>query len=171
MSIAAAADLRVIPIRYKGSRPYEGAEDPVDHYTASGAFARLGGKVTVTEPRFPEDRRSAEASDNLGIIGRVIEKFAARNGLESVRDYTGHGVGPAFHTGLVIPHYDAAPYHADVIEVGMVFTVEPMLCMGSQANHEWDDGWTVVTDDGSWVAQFEHTIHITENGPEVLTLP
>jgi len=53
----------------------------------------------------------------------------------------------------------------------MVFTVEPMLCMGSQANHEWDDGWTVVTDDGSWVAQFEHTIHITENGPEVLTLP
>ena len=114
---------------------------------------------------------AAQPGREVNVIGRVIEKFAARNGLESVRDYTGHGVGPAFHTGLVIPHYDAAPYHADVIEVGMVFTVEPMLCMGSQANHEWDDGWTVVTDDGSWVAQFEHTIHITENGPEVLTLP
>jgi len=46
-----------------------------------------------------------------------------------------------------------------------------MLCIGSQRNHEWDDGWTVVTDDGSWVAQFEHTIYITEDGPEVLTLP
>ena len=53
----------------------------------------------------------------------------------------------------------------------MVFTVEPMLCMGSEENHEWDDGWTVVTDDHSWVAQFEHTIVITETGPEVLTLP
>lgn len=114
---------------------------------------------------------AARPGREVNVIGRVIEKYASRNGYESVRDYTGHGVGPAFHTGLVIPHYDAAPFHADVIEPGMVFTVEPMLCMGSQANHEWDDGWTVVTDDGSWVAQFEHTIYITEDGPEVLTLP
>jgi len=115
--------------------------------------------------------KAAHPGREVNVIGRVIEKFAARNGFESVRDYTGHGVGPAFHTGLVIPHYDAAPFHADVIQPGMVFTVEPMLCMGSQRNHEWDDGWTVVTEDGSWVAQFEHTIHITEDGPEVLTLP
>lgn len=115
--------------------------------------------------------KAAHPGREINVIGRVIEKFAARHGFESVRDYTGHGVGPAFHTGLVVPHYDAAPHHADVIQPGMVFTVEPMLCVGSQRNHEWDDGWTVVTEDGSWVAQFEHTIHITEDGPEVLTLP
>jgi len=115
--------------------------------------------------------KAAQPGREVNVIGRVIEKFAARHGFESVRDYTGHGVGPAFHTGLVIPHYDASPYHAEIIQVGMVFTVEPMLCMGSEQSHEWDDGWTVVTNDGSWVAQFEHTIHITEDGPEVLTLP
>jgi methionyl aminopeptidase len=115
--------------------------------------------------------KAAQPGREINVIGRVIEKYAARHGFESVRDYTGHGVGPAFHTGLVVPHYDAAPYHAEIIEPGMVFTVEPMLCMGSERSREWDDGWTVVTKDGSWVAQFEHTIVITEDGPEVLTLP
>lgn len=115
--------------------------------------------------------KAAMPGREVNVIGRVIEKYAARFGFESVRDYTGHGVGPAFHTGLVIPHYDAAPYHDDVIEPGMVFTVEPMLVDGSERNLEWDDRWTVATIDGSWVAQFEHTILITPSGPEVLTLP
>ena len=127
--------------------------------------------VEVTREAMMRGISAARPGREVNVIGRVIEKYAARHGFESVRSYTGHGVGPAFHTGLVIPHYDAAPAHADVIEPGMVFTVEPMLCAGSQANHEWDDGWTVVTDDGSWVAQFEHTIHITDDGPEVLTQP
>lgn len=77
MPIATSSALRVIPIRYKGSRPYEGAEDPVDHYAASGAFALLGGDVTITEPHFPEERRSQDASDNLGIIGGVIAGIVA----------------------------------------------------------------------------------------------
>ena len=115
--------------------------------------------------------KAAMPGREVNVIGRVIEKYAARFGFESVRDYTGHGVGPAFHTGLVVPHYDSAPHHADIIEPGMVFTVEPMIVDGSQDNREWDDGWTVVTNDGSWVAQFEHTILITPTGPEVLTLP
>ena len=134
----------------------------------SDESARL---VEVTLEATMRGISAAQPGREVNVIGRVIEKFAARNGFESVRDYTGHGVGPAFHTGLVIPHYDAAPHHNDIIEPGMVFTVEPMLCMGSQSNHEWGDGWTVITDDGSWVAQFEHTIHITPDGPEVLTLP
>ncbi|WP_084103373.1 type I methionyl aminopeptidase [Demequina sp. NBRC 110056] len=127
--------------------------------------------VEVTHEAMMRGIKAARPGREVNVIGRVIEKYAARHGFESVRSYTGHGVGPAFHTGLVIPHYDAAPHHDDVIEPGMVFTVEPMLCAGSEANHEWDDGWTVVTDDGSWVAQFEHTILITDDGPEVLTLP
>lgn len=127
--------------------------------------------VEVTQAAMLRGIAAAQPGREVNVIGRVIEKYAARHGYESVRDYTGHGVGPAFHTGLIIPHYDAAPRHNDVIQPGMVFTVEPMLVDGSQDNHEWDDGWTVVTNDGSWVAQFEHTIVITDTGPEVLTLP
>ncbi|SFK03365.1 type I methionyl aminopeptidase [Cellulomonas sp. KH9] len=107
----------------------------------------------------------------INVIGRVIEKYAARFGYGVVRDFTGHGVGPAFHTGLVVPHYDAAPQHATVIEPGMVFTIEPMLDLGTADWEMWDDGWTVVTADRSRSAQFEHTLLVTDTGAEVLTLP
>jgi methionyl aminopeptidase len=88
-----------------------------------------------------------------------------------VREYTGHGVGEAFHSGLVIPHYDAAPDHDTIIEPGMVFTIEPMLTLGGPEWQMWDDGWTVVTADRSLTAQFEHTLVVTEDGAEILTLP
>lgn len=107
----------------------------------------------------------------VNVIGRVIERYAKRFDYGVVRDYTGHGVGEAFHSGLIIPHYDAAPLHAEVMEVGMVFTIEPMLTLGSQDWEQWDDGWTVVTRDRSRTAQFEHTLVVTETGAEVLTLP
>jgi methionyl aminopeptidase len=86
-----------------------------------------------------------------------------------VRDFTGHGIGEAFHSGLIIPHYDSAPQYDDEIQVGMVFTIEPMLTLGTHEWNMWADNWTVVTKDLSWTAQFEHTIVITENGPEILT--
>lgn len=114
--------------------------------------------------------RAAKPGREVNVIGRVIEKYAGRFGYESVRDYTGHGVGRAFHSGLIIPHYDTDRF-TDVIEPGMVFTVEPMLVTGSQDWRSWDDGWTIVTNDGSRCAQFEHTIYIGEDGPEILTLP
>lgn len=107
----------------------------------------------------------------VNVIGRVIEKYAQRFDYGVVRDYTGHGVGEAFHTGLVIPHYDAAPQHATVIEPGMVFTIEPMLTLGTHEWVIWEDGWTVLTADGSRTAQFEHTLLVTETGAEILTLP
>jgi methionyl aminopeptidase len=107
----------------------------------------------------------------LNVIGRVIEKYASRFGYGVVRDYTGHGVGPAFHTGLIVPHYDAAPGYDRVIEPGMVFTIEPMLDLGTPDWRLWDDGWTVVTADGRRSAQFEHTLLVTDTGAEVLTLP
>ena len=107
----------------------------------------------------------------INVIGRVIERYASRFGYGVVRDYTGHGVGPAFHTGLVIPHYDAAPAYDTVLEPGMVFTIEPMLDLGTSDWRLWDDDWTVVTADGRRSAQFEHTLVVTETGAEVLTLP
>ena len=88
-----------------------------------------------------------------------------------VRDYTGHGVGEAFHSGLIIPHYDAAPAFDTVMEPGMVFTIEPMLTLGTVEWEQWDDDWTIVTADRSRTAQFEHTIVVTEDGAEILTLP
>jgi methionyl aminopeptidase len=108
---------------------------------------------------------------SINIIGRAIETYAKRFNYGVVRDFTGHGVGEAFHSGLVIPHYDSAPHYDDEIKIGMVFTIEPMLTLGT---HEWDlwaDDWTVTTKDKSLTAQFEHTIVITEDGPQILTLP
>ncbi|WP_207218943.1 type I methionyl aminopeptidase [Cellulomonas sp. HLT2-17] len=107
----------------------------------------------------------------VNVLGRVIEKYARRFNYGVVRDYTGHGVGPAFHSGLVIPHYDSAPDYATVIEPGMVFTIEPMLTLGTQECIMWDDDWTVLTADGSLTAQFEHTLLVTDIGAEILTLP
>jgi methionyl aminopeptidase len=107
----------------------------------------------------------------INVIGRTIESFAKRFNYGVVRDFTGHGIGEAFHSGLVIPHYDAAPHYSNIMEVGMVFTIEPMLTLGT---HEWDmwaDGWTVATRDKSITAQFEHTLVVTESGAEILTLP
>jgi methionyl aminopeptidase len=108
---------------------------------------------------------------SINIIGRAIETYAKRFNYGVVRDFTGHGVGEAFHSGLVIPHYDSAPHYADEIKVGMVFTIEPMLTLGTHDWEIWSDDWTVVTKDRSITAQFEHTIVITEDGPEILTLP
>jgi methionyl aminopeptidase len=87
-----------------------------------------------------------------------------------VRDFTGHGIGTSFHSGLVVPHFDD-PSATTIIEAGMTFTIEPMLTLGTYTWDMWDDGWTIVTKDRQWSAQFEHTILVTEQGAEILTLP
>jgi methionyl aminopeptidase len=107
----------------------------------------------------------------INVIGRVIEAYARRFGYGVVRDFTGHGIGTAFHSGLVVPHYDAAPAYATVMEPGMTFTIEPMLTLGTVDWDMWDDDWTVVTKDRRRTAQFEHTVLVTDSGAEILTLP
>jgi methionyl aminopeptidase len=107
----------------------------------------------------------------INVIGRAIESYAKRFNYGVVRDFTGHGVGTAFHSGLVVPHYDAAPKFSDVMEVGMVFTIEPMLTLGTYQWDMWPDDWTVTTRDKSITAQFEHTLVVTERGADILTLP
>ena len=104
----------------------------------------------------------------INVIGRVIESYAARFGYGVVRDFTGHGIHSAFHSGLIIPHYDS-PHHRDIMESGMTFTIEPMLTLGSIDYEIWSDGWTVVTKDRSLTAQFEHTLVVTDSGAEILT--
>ncbi|MBE0009624.1 MULTISPECIES: type I methionyl aminopeptidase [unclassified Arthrobacter] len=107
----------------------------------------------------------------INVIGRAIESYARRFGYGVVRDFTGHGVGEAFHTGLIIPHYDAAPAYNRIIEPGMTFTIEPMLTLGTIEWDMWPDEWTVVTKDRRRTAQFEHTLLVTDSGAEVLTVP
>jgi methionyl aminopeptidase len=107
----------------------------------------------------------------ISVIGRVIQSYAKRFGYGVVRDFTGHGIGTAFHSGLVVPHYDAAPAYNTVIKPGMTFTIEPMLNLGTVEWDMWDDDWTVVTKDRKRSAQFEHTLLITDTGAEILTLP
>ena len=114
--------------------------------------------------------KSVAPGRQVNIIGRAIESYAKRFGYGVVRDYTGHGVGTHFHSGLIIPHYDSAPIYDTEIKVGMIFTIEPMLTLGTHEWDIWDDNWTVVTRDRSITAQFEHTIVVTESGAEILTL-
>jgi methionyl aminopeptidase len=106
----------------------------------------------------------------LNVVGRVIESYAKRFGYGVVRDFTGHGIGQAFHSGLVVLHYDA-PEVDTVLETGMTFTIEPMINLGTIDYDIWDDGWTVVTKDRARTAQFEHTVLVTDDGAEILTLP
>jgi methionyl aminopeptidase len=114
--------------------------------------------------------KAVKPGRRINVIGRVIESYARRFGYGVVRDFTGHGIGTHFHSGLVIPHYDTPDYD-DVIEVGMTFTIEPMLNLGTHEYDMWEDGWTVVTKDKRRSAQFEHTLLVTPSGAEVLTNP
>jgi methionyl aminopeptidase len=106
----------------------------------------------------------------LNAIGRVIESYARRFGYGVVRDFTGHGIGTTFHSGLVVPHFDD-PSVPVIMEAGMTFTIEPMLTLGTIEYDIWPDGWTAVTKDHRRTAQFEHTILVTDSGREILTLP
>jgi methionyl aminopeptidase len=105
----------------------------------------------------------------LNVVGRVIEAYATRFGYGVVRDFTGHGIGRTFHSGLVVLHYDEPSVHT-VLEPGMTFTIEPMITLGTIDYDIWDDGWTVTTADKRRTAQFEHTIVVTDSGAEVLTV-
>lgn len=125
--------------------------------------------VERTQEALRRGIKAAAVGRQVNVIGRAIESYAKRFGYGVVRDFTGHGVGEAFHSGLVIPHYDS-PHFTNVIEPGMVFTIEPMLTLGGTEWDLWDDDWTVTTKDKSMTAQFEHTIVVREDGPEILTL-
>ncbi|NLA64460.1 MAG: type I methionyl aminopeptidase [Leucobacter sp.] len=125
--------------------------------------------IERTEEALRRGIKAVAPGREVNVIGRVIETYAKRFGYGVVRDFTGHGVGGAFHTGLIIPHYDAAPLYNDIMKPGMVFTIEPMLTLGTHEWNMWDDNWTVVTRDRSLTAQFEHTIVVREHGAEILT--
>ncbi|EFK53715.1 methionine aminopeptidase, type I [Corynebacterium genitalium ATCC 33030] len=126
--------------------------------------------VERTEEAMMRGIKAAKPGRQINVIGRVIEAYAKRFGYNVVTDFTGHGVGPTFHNGLVVLHYDSDSY-TDILEPGMTLTIEPMINLGELPYDVWDDGWTVQNRDGEYTAQFEHTIVITDDGNEILTIP
>ena len=126
-----------------------------------GWCARRAGHVRASPRCAPGARLTTSA--------RAIEDHATAHRLGVVREFIGHGIGEQFHGGLQILHY--FDERADtVLEPGMTFTIEPMITLGSPDLSVWDDGWTAVTRDGSRSAQFEHTLVVTDDGVEVLTV-
>ncbi|MED7925686.1 type I methionyl aminopeptidase [Nonomuraea sp. LP-02] len=114
--------------------------------------------------------RAVAPGRQLNVVGRVIEAYAKRFGYGVVRDFTGHGIGATFHSGLMVPHYDDPSLRVELVP-GMTFTIEPMLTLGTIDYEIWPDKWTAVTADRKRTAQFEHTIVVTDTGSEILTLP
>ena len=114
--------------------------------------------------------RAVKPGATLGDVGHAIQSYAEAERFTVVREYCGHGIGRGFHEAPQVLHY-GTPGTGVVLKEGMTFTIEPMINLGSLDYEIWDDGWTVATRDLKWTAQFEHTLVVTEDGAEILTLP
>ncbi|KCZ49441.1 type I methionyl aminopeptidase [Hyphomonas pacifica] len=146
-------------------------------YIADSSKTYLVGDVSLAARRLVQATYSAmwkgiqavRPGARLGDIGYAIERHAKRAGYSVVRDYCGHGIGREMHEDPQILHF-GKPGTGLALREGMVFTIEPMLNRGRRTVRTEEDGWTVVTADGSLSAQFEHTVAVTATGVEVLTL-
>jgi methionyl aminopeptidase len=124
--------------------------------------------VRVTEEALEAGIEQIRPGGRLSDIGAAVEQVASGAGFEVVREYVGHGIGRSLHEDPQIPNY-GRPGRGPVLKPGLVVAVEPMVNVGGWETRVLADGWTVVTEDGSLSAHFEHTIAVTEDGHEVLT--
>lgn len=125
--------------------------------------------IDVTYQSMCEGIKAVKPGNKLGDIGYAIQKYAEKNYYSVVKEYCGHGIGEVYHDEPQILHY-GTPGTGMELKSGMTFTIEPMVNLGGAAVRLLSDGWTVVTKDHSLSAQWEHTILVTDNGYEVLTL-
>ena len=125
--------------------------------------------VAETRTAMDQGIDAVRPAQPVNAIGRAIERHARKQGLGVVREFIGHGIGTEFHSGLQVPHYHD-PRASTILVPGMTFTVEPMLTLGDPSCGMWDDDWTAVTLDGRRTAQFEHTVLVTDDGVERLTV-
>lgn len=150
----------------------------VDGWHGDAAFTAGVGRISDADLDLIEvTRRSLEAAiaqmqvgNSIGDIGHAVESTVTPAGYAVLRDYTGHGIGRAMHESPDVPNH-GTPGRGKKLVSGMVLAVEPMVVARSPAVVELDDGWTVVTVDGGTGVHWEHTIAITDDGPEILTLP
>lgn len=154
-----------IGLRYKG-------------WCGDACFTYEIGKVKPDVHRLVETTRQAlqvgidasQLGNRIGAIGAAIQAFAEGKGYSVVREYGGHGIGRKLWEDPFVPHIGPADRGA-ILREGMVINIEPMINIGKPSTRLLDDQWTVETADGTFSAQFEHTIAITKNGPEILSLP
>ncbi len=150
----------------------------VEGYHGDAAYTAPVGQVSAEATRLMEVTEQSlwagieqlRAGNRLHEVGRAVQSVAEAAGFSVVREYVGHAIGTAMHEEPQVPNYwpgNPGP----TLKTGMVFAVEPMVNAGSPATTLLEDGWSVVTADGRISAHFEHTIAVTEDGPEVLTLP
>jgi methionyl aminopeptidase len=125
--------------------------------------------VTVTRECLELGIEAVRPDRPISDIGRAIQSYASHHGYGVVRTFVGHGIGEQFHTEPSIPHY-FNPGASTTMKPGMTFTIEPMITLGTWRERVWPDQWTAVTADHRRTAQFEHTLVVTEDGAEVLTL-
>ena len=125
--------------------------------------------IEVTKQSFFEGIKYAVKGNRVGDISHAIGEFVNKNGYSVVREFEGHGIGRKMHEDPGIPNYGKSG-RGIRLEPGMTLAVEPMVIMGKPDILQLDDGWTIVTEDGSYSAHYENTILITEKEPEVLTL-
>jgi methionyl aminopeptidase len=138
---------------------------PVGHVSAK---ARL--LLQTTRESLDLAIHKVRAGKHLGDIGSAVQQHAESHGMSVVRKYVGHGIGQRMHEPPEVPNF-GEPHKGALLKPGLVLAIEPMVNLGTWETRELDDGWTVVTADGKLSAHFEHTVAVTDDGPEVLTLP
>lgn len=125
--------------------------------------------INITEQAFFEGIKYAKKGNRIGDVSHAIGEFVKKNGFSVVKEFQGHGIGRQMHEDPGIPNYGREG-RGIRLETGMTLAIEPMVIYGKDTILELDDGWTIVTEDGSNSAHYENTILITENEPEILTL-
>ncbi|MDD2585967.1 MAG: type I methionyl aminopeptidase [Syntrophomonadaceae bacterium] len=149
----------------------------LDGYAGDSAITVAVGQVDpevaklikVTEAALLKGISNAYAGNKLGQISNAIQNYAEKHGYHVVREYVGHGIGKDMHEDPAVPNY-GRPDRGPVLKEGMALAIEPMINIGTRKVNVTRDEWTVVTGDGSFSAHFEHSVAITANGPEILTL-
>ncbi len=149
-----------------------------DGFYADGAWTFPVGEISnqakrlleVTLKSLEAGISQAQVGNRLGDISSAVQSEAERNGYSVVRDLTGHGIGRHMHEDPRVPNF-GSPGSGLLLKEGMILAIEPMVNAGGYEIKTLEDNWTVVTLDGSLSAHFEHTIAMTNNGPEILTLP
>jgi methionyl aminopeptidase len=149
----------------------------VEGWHGDAAFTAVVGEasreaeqlIAATDASLAAGIAATVDGNRIGDIGWAVQSVAERAGFEVVREYTGHAIGQAMHEQPSIPNF-GQPGAGARLRVGNVLAIEPMLVTGSPETDVLDDDWSVVTTDGSWAAHAEHTVAITPDGPEILTV-
>jgi methionyl aminopeptidase len=149
----------------------------VDGYAGDSAITVPVGEVSpevlkllkVTEESLYKGIQQAKSGNRLGAISNAIQTHAEKHGFQVVREFVGHGIGRHMHEDPAVPNY-GRPDRGPKLKTGMTLAIEPMVNMGTYQVYTKPDQWTVVTLDGSYSAHFEHSIAISDKGPEILTL-